>query len=201
MDEKDRVREYLKRRITRRQAVKAGGLAAIGLIFSKPLIDTISPRPVFANYEPPNGGEPEGCTPGFWKTHNEDPFWPQPPFKGTPLTFAFTFNRVPDPENVNALGSQSFQMALEFPGGSSLQAKARIMLRAAAAAYLNALTFALPNPEPHYPLTPAQVVALVDAELLGGDATSMIILAENLDGKNNLGECDFLLAGPLSRKA
>ena len=40
----------LKRRITRRQAIKAGGIAAVGLVFSKPLIETIRPKPAFANY-------------------------------------------------------------------------------------------------------------------------------------------------------
>ena len=41
---------HLKRRMTRRQVIKAGGLAALGLAFSKPIIDTIRPTPLFANY-------------------------------------------------------------------------------------------------------------------------------------------------------
>lgn len=46
-----------KRKVTRRQVLKAGGIAALGLTFSKPIIDTIRPTPVFAQYgsytEPP----------------------------------------------------------------------------------------------------------------------------------------------------
>lgn len=42
------------RQVTRRQVIKAGGLAALGLVFSKPIIDTIRPTPIFAQY-----GEPE----------------------------------------------------------------------------------------------------------------------------------------------
>ena len=47
------VGDFLKRRITRRQAIKVGGLAAAGLILSRPLIETIRPQSTFANdYRP-----------------------------------------------------------------------------------------------------------------------------------------------------
>ena len=45
---RDRSEDYLKRRITRRQAIKAGGIAALGLAFSKPVIETIRPKSAFA---------------------------------------------------------------------------------------------------------------------------------------------------------
>ncbi len=45
--------KYLNRAVTRRQAIKAGGIAAVGLAFSKPLIETILPKPAFANYSIP----------------------------------------------------------------------------------------------------------------------------------------------------
>ena len=35
--------------ITRRQAIKAGGIAALGLVFAQPIIETIRPRRVFAS--------------------------------------------------------------------------------------------------------------------------------------------------------
>ena len=57
-DEKEGVGEFLKRRISRRQAIKAGGLVAAGLIFAKPLINTIHPKPAFANLSPVLG---TGC--------------------------------------------------------------------------------------------------------------------------------------------
>ena len=36
--------------ITRREAIKVGGIAALGLAFSKPIIGSIFPKPAFANY-------------------------------------------------------------------------------------------------------------------------------------------------------
>lgn len=43
------------KQITRRDAIKAGGIAAVGLAFSKPLIESIYPKSAFADYvtEPP----------------------------------------------------------------------------------------------------------------------------------------------------
>jgi len=38
----------IQRRVSRRAALKAGGIAAVGLAFSKPLIQTIYPQPAFA---------------------------------------------------------------------------------------------------------------------------------------------------------
>ena len=57
--------KYLKKRITRRQAIKVGGIAAIGLVFSKPVIETIRPKPAFAQYkvpDPPGGPAPPTVT-------------------------------------------------------------------------------------------------------------------------------------------
>ena len=39
----------LGRRISRRQAIKLGGLATLGLAFHKPVIETIKPTQIFAN--------------------------------------------------------------------------------------------------------------------------------------------------------
>ena len=50
MEEHEPEVSFLKRRISRRQAIKAGGIAAAGLILSKPLIETVRPRPAFAQY-------------------------------------------------------------------------------------------------------------------------------------------------------
>ena len=60
-----RAEEFLKRRISRRQAIKVGGLAALGMAFSKPLLQTIRPKPAFANYVPTGAccliGAPDLC--------------------------------------------------------------------------------------------------------------------------------------------
>lgn len=50
----NKIEGYLRRKITRRQAIKVGGLAALGLAFSKPIIDTIRPTPLFATYGQPS---------------------------------------------------------------------------------------------------------------------------------------------------
>ena len=42
--------QVLGRAITRRQAIKLGGIAVVGLAFSKPIIETIVPKPAFADY-------------------------------------------------------------------------------------------------------------------------------------------------------
>ncbi len=46
------------RRISRREAVKAGGIAALGLAFSDPVIRTIRARPLFASASVQAGGSP-----------------------------------------------------------------------------------------------------------------------------------------------
>ena len=46
----DGAEAVVKRNITRRTALKAGGVAAVGLAFSSPLIRTIRPKPAFAGY-------------------------------------------------------------------------------------------------------------------------------------------------------
>ena len=42
----------LEKRISRRDALKAGGITALGLAFSRPVIQTIHPRPASANLSP-----------------------------------------------------------------------------------------------------------------------------------------------------
>jgi len=50
MEKEEQGRRFLTREVTRRQALKAGGIVALGLAFSKPLIETIHPPSVFANH-------------------------------------------------------------------------------------------------------------------------------------------------------
>lgn len=55
-------RTIAERHITRRQVIKAGGIAALGLAFSQPVISTIRPDTVFAaGYQP--GPPSTGCCP------------------------------------------------------------------------------------------------------------------------------------------
>ena len=50
MEKEEQGARFLTREVTRRQALRAGGIAALGLVFSKPLIETIRPKPAFAMY-------------------------------------------------------------------------------------------------------------------------------------------------------
>ena len=52
----------LPKQITRRDAIKAGGVAAVGLAFRKLLIGSIYPKPVFSAYTFPESP----VTPQFW---------------------------------------------------------------------------------------------------------------------------------------
>ncbi len=59
MEENEKhVDQYFKRLITRRQAIKAGGLAALGLAFSKPVIKSIYPKSIFASSYGGGSSEP-----------------------------------------------------------------------------------------------------------------------------------------------
>ena len=80
------------------------------------------------------------------------------------------------------LDNRTLLQALNFQGGTTTLAAARILLRAAVAALLNAA-----SPDVDYPLTVAQVIAQVNAALASGDRSTMLSLANQLDQFNNLG--------------
>ena len=77
-----RLEQSLKRGITRRRAIKVAGIAALGLTFSKPAIETFYPKPAFANYvsiddsgggsTPGAGGPGGGQYPGYDQDGNPD---------------------------------------------------------------------------------------------------------------------------------
>ena len=48
MAERPKLPKDLNSPITRRQAIKAGGIAVVGLVFAEPLIQTLRPRSAFA---------------------------------------------------------------------------------------------------------------------------------------------------------
>lgn len=114
----------------------------------------------------------EGCTPGYWKNHTEN--W-QEVEAGTLLT-AEGF----DPESTS--DSATFLDALNYKGGSGLSGAEQILLRAAAAAYLNAIHDGLA-----YPLRRGQIVMQVNAAIDTGSRAKILKLATKLDNMNNLG--------------
>ena len=83
---------------------------------------------------------------------------------------------------LGSLGSKTLLAGLEFGGGSTIEKKKQILLRAAVASLLNA-----GSPGPRLRLDAAQVIADVNAALLTNDAATILALATRLDDENNLG--------------
>lgn len=126
--------------------------------------------------------ELKGCTPGYWKTHSR--YGPAPSDAWPPTTF--------DPDNLlggiwsNAalyhLHSKNLLEALNFRGGPGVNGGAQILLRAAAAALLNAA-----HPDVSYGRSTASVIADVNAALASQHRSTMLQLADELDQDNNTG--------------
>jgi hypothetical protein len=129
----------------------------------------------------PLPGEPEppgtdGCTPGYWKNHTES-------WAGTGYSPGQTVGSVFS--GASAFPSQaanSLLQALQGGGGSGLEGGARVLLRAAVAALLNAAHSGV-----DYPRTTAEILADVNAALTSGNRNTMLALAAELDADNNLG--------------
>ncbi|MGD8405700.1 MAG: hypothetical protein PVJ21_18720, partial [Anaerolineales bacterium] len=80
------------------------------------------------------------------------------------------------------LGNYTLLQALSFGGGTGTTDSARILLRAAVSALLNAS-----NQEVEYSLTTSQVIAQVNAALASNNRSTILSLANRLDTYNNLG--------------
>lgn len=158
--------------ISRRQAIKLGGIAVVGLTFSRPMIETILPKPAFANYVTTG----QGCTPGYWKNHTDA--WPPTGFSPGQSVESVFSGAVAFP----SLASSTLLQALSFGGGSGLEGSARILLRAAIAALLSAA-----HPDVDYPRPLSAVIGSVNSALDSGDRDTMLDFATALDGDNNLG--------------
>ena len=124
-----------------------------------------------------------GCTPGFFKNCTSQ--WPCGVSTSTPLCDVFDVAAATCLDTCN-LCSKSLLDALKFQGNNTLCGGAQILLRAAAAAYLNSLRVA-------YPLSTADVISQVNQALLDSctqGRTALINLATILDANNNLGCVD-----------
>ena len=119
---------------------------------------------------PPSYGN-EGCTPGYWKNHTSawDFYTPS-----TTLGSVFT--------NTGTLSSRTFQQALSFGGGSTIQGAKQILLRAAVAALLNSVDNVV-----DYSLSRQQVSNRVNQALASNNRSTILNLANNLDTRNNAG--------------
>lgn len=127
----------------------------------------------------------QGCTPGYWKQSQHFDSWTATGLAPTDLiSTVFT---VPASYTVNgsAMGGFSLVQGLSFKGGNDVNGKAQTLLRAAIAAVLNAS-----NSSIQYGMSKTAIVNAVNAALAGGNATTIINLAGQLDGLNNgLGGC------------
>jgi len=116
----------------------------------------------------------QGCTPGFWKNHLTA--WvPTGYLPDQALSTVFDFGG-----NFSGLADDSMLDALNYQGGNGKLGAARILLRAAVAAVLNAA-----HPDVQYSLTLGDVIADVSAQLQTGTRDSMLVLATELDNANN----------------
>lgn len=158
------VNQYLTSKISRRQAIKVGGLAALGLAFSKPIISTIAPTPAFANYVG------KGCTPGFWKNHTST--WP-PPYNADQL-FESVFT-VPT-AYAATLGSPNSLGDVLHLGGGCQQA----LGRHGVAAFLNAVMLGATA----FGISSAAVVSAVNSALATEDCVQIESTKDNLESFN-----------------
>ena len=131
---------------------------------------------VFADHPPPPPPGNEGCTPGFWKNHLGAWVGYAPG-----QTVESVFN-VPD---AFGLDNDTLEEALGYGGGSGLTGSAKILLRAAVAAILNAA-----SPSVDYPDNAADIISDVNSALSSSRGT-MLALAAQLDTWNNLGAPPF----------
>jgi hypothetical protein len=139
--------------------------ASLGWIAST--LNTDEPPP------PPPGGQ--GCTPGYWKNHTEA--WPPTGYSPNQA-----LSTVFSPTGLGALSTNTLLQALKYGGGSTLEAKKKILLRAAVASLLNAA-----HPDVAFGGTPASIISEVNAALVSNDAGVIIALATELDELNNGG--------------
>jgi len=124
--------------------------------------------------EPPAGTE--GCTPGYWKNHTDS-------WAGTGYSPGQTTGSVFSGAGAfPSLASQSLLQSLQGGGGPGTLGAAKILLRAAVAALLNAAHSGV-----DYPRTSAQIIADVNAALASNNRDAMLALATSLDDDNNLG--------------
>ena len=119
----------------------------------------------------------EGCTPGYWKNHTSN--WEDYSPTQT-LDDLFNF-----PDTLASFRDDTLLQALSYPGGSGLEGGARILLRAAVAAFLNAAHEGLGYPYRRFD-EPFNIEAQVN-DALDGTRAEMLALAGTLDAANNLG--------------
>src|SRR5688572_13413906 len=100
----------------------------------------------------------QGCTPGYWKNHtsNWEEYSPTTPLRNVFSSLVGT-----------KFATMTFQQALAFKGGSTLDGATQILLRAAVAAVLNAAHEGVGYPYRRF--TQFEIVSKVNAAIASGD--------------------------------
>lgn len=121
---------------------------------------------------PPPPGD-EGCTPGYWKNHL-DSWVTYAPNQSAGSVFTI-------PGSLSSLAGVSLKNTLNGGGGPGALGGAKILLRAATAALLNAESSVA------YPRSTSDILTDVNAALASGERSVMLALAAEIDADNNLG--------------
>jgi uncharacterized repeat protein (TIGR01451 family) len=118
----------------------------------------------------------QGCTPGFWKNHPD--CW-----EGySPTQTIGSVFTIPGCLSSCNLGGKTLTQALSFGGGPGNCGAAKILLRAAVAALLNAS-----DGDINYSMSVSEVISQVNAKLATCNRAQMLWLASELDMYNNYG--------------
>ena len=127
---------------------------------------------------------PEGCTPGYWKNASNHSWDDTVYSKNTEIGTIFAIDPDLVLKNGTLLGAVSLYDALSLKGGKGESGAAQILLRAAAAALLNA-----DNGDVSYPMSTGAIIDAVDEVLENPNSSRQDILdvATMLDDYNNLG--------------
>jgi hypothetical protein len=119
-----------------------------------------------------------GCSPGYWKNHSSS--WAATGYS-TGQSVLSVFSSAGSYQD---LSDASLHQALGFIGGPGTVGAAKILLRSAVAAVLNA---SHPDVAPGYPSSASSVIASVNSALASKNRDTMLALAATLDSWNNLG--------------
>ena len=118
----------------------------------------------------------EGCGLGYWKNHPDA--WAATGFaQGDLIGGIFLI-----PADLDFLAANTLAEVLRYPGGNGAEGAARLLLRTATVAVLNAA-----HPEVNYPISVPEIVAIVDPALASMDRKTMQDARHEIGPRNGQG--------------
>lgn len=123
----------------------------------------------------------QGCSPGYWKNHTDN--WWETPTERIPADFTLEDAQFGPQEHPY---TDTLLQALKYKGGPGLKGAEAILLRAAAAAWLNAADDRFGYPYRRW-TQPMGIIATVNDAMYSHNRQVMLDLAKQLDDANNLG--------------